>query len=95
MVVILKLELLSDASKDSIVLTNNLLLSIGEEKGLIQFGQKKRLFGTFSNGSNQAESTGEQYAVLTKSQIKDLQIDIGEDIIKSDDGVKSKKATSR
>ncbi|KAI9306558.1 P-loop containing nucleoside triphosphate hydrolase protein [Cunninghamella echinulata] len=88
-------KLLTDSSKDTIVLTNGLVLAIGEEKGLIQFGQKKRLFGTFSNGSNQSDTTGEQYAVLTKSQIKDLQIDIGEDIIKSDDTTKTKKTTTR
>ncbi|KAI8084697.1 P-loop containing nucleoside triphosphate hydrolase protein [Halteromyces radiatus] len=91
----LKKVLSSMAVQDSIALTQGLVVSLSEGKGLIQFGQKKRLFGVLGNGSSPSDHSTELYTTLSSTQVKDLQIDIGEDITKMEDTNKTKKAPLR
>ncbi|KAF7730872.1 Peroxisome biosynthesis protein pex1 [Apophysomyces ossiformis] len=79
---------------DQVTLTQGLVISLGTEKGeiqgMIQLGQKKGIFAALANGPvAQSESTAEQYIVLNPSQLKSVQLQIGEDIQKED--TKSKK----
>lgn len=77
-------------------MTQGLVASIGEEKGLIQFGQKKRLFGVLPNGSSsQPDNNAEKYATISLSQAKDLQISVGEDIVKAEESGNTSKKHSR
>ncbi|KAI8330998.1 P-loop containing nucleoside triphosphate hydrolase protein [Chlamydoabsidia padenii] len=83
------------ADRDTIVLTQGLVVSVGEEKGLLQFGQKKRLFGALTGGSSfQPDNSAEQYATLSLSQVKDLQITLGEDLVTPEDSGKTSKKQS-
>jgi peroxin-1 len=84
------------ADQDSVTLTQGLVATVGEEKGLLQFGQKRRLFGVLPNGSSstQPDNSAEQYATLSLSQVKDLQVSLGEDITKSEESTKSNKKQS-
>lgn len=84
------------ADQDSVTLTQGLVATVGEEKGLLQFGQKRRLFGVLPNGSSstQPDNSAEQYAILSLSQAKDLQVSLGEDLTKSEELAKSNKKQS-
>ncbi|CAO3600371.1 unnamed protein product [Absidia cylindrospora] len=91
----LKKWLSSLAIQDTVVVTQGLVVTVGDESGLLQFGQKKRLFGVLPNGStSQIDHFAEQYATLSLSQVKDIQIEFGEEIIKADDITKTNKKHS-
>lgn len=84
------------AIQDTVVLTQGLVATVGDESGLLQFAQKKRLFGVLSNGStSQIDHSAEQFATLSLSQVKDIQIEFGDEIIKPDNNTKSSKKQSR
>lgn len=84
------------ADQDIITLTQGLVVRVGEEKGLLQFGQKKRLFGVLPNGSSstQPDNSAEQYGTLSLSQVKDIQVSLGEDLTKSEESSKPNKKQS-
>ncbi|KAI8073284.1 P-loop containing nucleoside triphosphate hydrolase protein [Gongronella butleri] len=77
---------------EKVVLTHGLVVSVHDTKGLLQFAQKKRLFGALTNGAA-AEQPAEQYAVVPVAQLKSLQIDIGEEVQK-DEPAKTKDSAA-
>lgn len=76
---------LASEEADEVLLTRHstVTFNVGEElvQCLVQFGQKKGLFSSL-NGAQQPpqDLTAEQYVVVSSSQVKGLQVEIGEDI---------------
>lgn len=75
---------------EKIPMTHGTLFSVPSKDGediqfLVQLGQKKGLFSSFNNATAaaaQQDPTLEQFTVITKSQIKGLQLEIGEEVLK-------------
>ncbi|KAG0174872.1 Peroxisome biosynthesis protein pex1 [Apophysomyces sp. BC1034] len=88
---------LTATTTDQIILTQGTVISLttGEEEiqGMIQFGQKKGMFSSLTNAPATSETATEQYIVLAPSQVKGIQIEIGEEIPKEETKTK-KKSTS-
>lgn len=84
------IDWLSFMTPEKIPVTHGTLFSVPSKDGedtqfLVQLGQKKGLFSSFNNATAaaaQQDPTLEQFTVITKSQIKGLQLEIGEEVLK-------------
>lgn len=84
------IDWLSFMTPEKIPMTHGTLFSVPSKDGediqfLVQLGQKKGLFSSFNNATAaaaQQDPTLEQFTVITKSQIKGLQLEIGEEVLK-------------
>ncbi|KAI9322670.1 P-loop containing nucleoside triphosphate hydrolase protein, partial [Dichotomocladium elegans] len=78
-------RLLSSASEKLIINNGSIYQlspsSLESSKFLIQFGQKKGLFSGLNGNVPRPDSGAEQYTIIKKSQLKDLQIEVGEDAL--------------
>lgn len=80
------IEFLSSCPSEEIVLTQGSMILLGPDKTstLIQFGQKKGIFSAL-NGRSDFTTTvqdTEQFTVLHRAQVRNLQIEVGEDLPK-------------
>ena len=80
------LEYLDKSPNDKIVLTQGTIFKSTSEQqihssSIIQFGQKKGLFSGLNGNPPPLSETISEYITFTKSQIKNLQVEIGEDIV--------------
>ncbi|KAJ8659027.1 hypothetical protein O0I10_005409 [Lichtheimia ornata] len=80
---------LSFMTPEKIPMTHGSIFSIPSDSGeedtqfVVQLGQKKGLFSSFNNATAaQQDPSLEQFTVIAKSQIKGLQLEIGEEVLK-------------
>lgn len=83
------IDWLSFMTPEKIPMTHGSIFSIPSDSGeedtqfVVQLGQKKGLFSSFNNATAaQQDPSLEQFTVIAKSQIKGLQLEIGEEVLK-------------
>lgn len=83
---LLFIEFLSLGNQEEIVITQGTMTLLGEDKVcvLVQFGQKKGLFSALNGVPNSPliPQDTEQYTILHHSQLKNLHVQMGEDLPK-------------